>query len=87
MMHGWGGYGYGGFGMGLVMVVCWLIGLAILGFAIYGIMRWSGKVGCSPVSRPAGNAPDNSLIIVNERYARGEITREEFETMKADLKA
>ena len=39
-------------------------------------------IGAWP-SRPA--APTPSLDIINERYARGEISREEYQQLKADL--
>jgi hypothetical protein len=39
-------------------------------------------IGAWP-SRPA--APTPSLDIINERYARGEISREEYQQLRADL--
>ncbi|MFZ5639285.1 MAG: SHOCT domain-containing protein [Bacillota bacterium] len=79
MMYGWGGYG----GMGIFMIIFWLIGLAVLGFAVYGIIQWANKGGPRSGSSPVGNA----LEILKERYARGEITKEEFDRVKEDLKA
>lgn len=75
------GLGYGG--MGIYMIVFWLIGLGILGFAVYGIIQWANKGG----TRQNVGLQDNALAILKERYARGEITREEFERVREDLKA
>jgi uncharacterized membrane protein len=40
------------------------------------------SIGAWPSGAPA---PTASLDIINERYARGEISREEFQQLKADL--
>ena len=83
MMYGWGGYG--GIGMGIGMIVFWVIALAILGFGGYGYFHWAGR-GCSR----QGVLPyqtDSALNILKERYARGEITEEEFTKIKEGLKA
>ncbi len=34
-----------------------------------------------------GNSPETPLDILKTRYAKGEITKEQFETMKQDLKS
>lgn len=76
-----GDMGSFGFGMGLFgwvfMILFW--GLVILG--IVAIIKWlmgSGSGGADVSGRKA-------LDILNERYAGGEIDREEFEQKKADL--
>ncbi len=38
-----------------------------------------------PGSESPGGRPDNPLDVIRMRYARGEIDRETFETMKRDL--
>ena len=65
---------------GLMMLLFWggLIALAVV------IIRSFNRGG----SRPANNdAPSQKtpLQIVEERYAKGEISQEEFETIRADL--
>ncbi|MFI5341303.1 MAG: SHOCT domain-containing protein [Candidatus Methylomirabilales bacterium] len=79
-MMGWGGYGgYGmGFLGGLFMLLFW--GLIIVGLVL--VVRWLWDQGRSRAGAGAGDAP---LDILKRRYARGEISKEEFERMKQDL--
>ncbi|HEY7743486.1 MAG TPA: SHOCT domain-containing protein [Burkholderiales bacterium] len=77
----WGGYDYGwGWGMGfgmISMVLFWV--LVVLGIVI--LVRWiaAGTPG-------GGQVPGKTALdILKERYARGEIGREEFEQKKRDL--
>lgn len=70
----WWMWGAWGIGMMLVMLVFW--GLVITGLVL-GI-RWLVGAGRASVS-------DRALEILRERYARGEINREEFEARKRDL--
>jgi len=73
-MMGWGG-GWGWFGV-LHMLLWWL--LIILGIVVLAKWLFGGA------SRP--HAPERrALEILAERYARGEINREEFEQKKKDL--
>ncbi len=73
-MH-WGNYGWGmGFGW-LFMIVFWA--LVILGVLFFFKM-------ISDRSRPAEKG-ETALDILKKRYAKGEITKEEFERMKDDL--
>ena len=74
---GWGwGWGWGmGFGM-ISMVLFWV--LVILGIVV--LVRY---VGGSSVS---GTPPSKTALdILNERYARGEIDKQEFEEKKRGL--
>lgn len=80
-MMGWGGFGgYGGYGMGFVgwlfMLLFW--GLIIVGLVL--LVRWLWNHG-----RPAAGGSDAPIEILKRRYARGEITKEEFDRMKQDL--
>jgi putative membrane protein len=67
----WGAWGLG---MMLMMLVFW--GLVIAGIVL-GI-RWLARLG-------DGRRSDSALEILRQRYARGEINREEFEAKKRDL--
>jgi putative membrane protein len=65
-----------GLGTMLMMLLFW--GLVVVGvtFAI----RWAARM-----SR-AGATPDRALEILRERYARGDIDKDEFEAKKRDLR-
>jgi putative membrane protein len=70
------GWGYmGGWGF---MMFFWLVILGLIFYVIYA--RGRNRDG-GPGARPGGKA----LEILKERYARGEISREEFERMKKDI--
>jgi putative membrane protein len=77
-MMGWGGYG--GYGMGIVggllMLLFW--GLIIVGLLL-GV-RWLWDRG-----RPEAGVGEALLDILKRRYARGEISKEEYDRMKQDL--
>jgi putative membrane protein len=70
----WGMWGAWGFGMMLMMLVFW--GLIIVGLVL-GI-RWL-------LSQGRESRSDTAMDILRQRYARGEIDREEFEARKRDL--
>jgi putative membrane protein len=70
----WWMWGAWGIGMMFVMLVFW--GLVIVGIVL-GI-RWLVRQG-----RPERS--DSALEILRQRYARGEINRDEFEAKKRDL--
>jgi len=76
-MMGWG-WG-GGWGMlGAAHMVLWWV-LLILGIAV--LAKWLFRSG-TPDGRATGG---NALEILKERYARGEIGKDEFEQKKRDL--
>jgi putative membrane protein len=70
----WGMWGMGG--MMLAMVVFWLALLAAIGVGVWWLVRAA-----------RGIRQDRALEALRERYARGEITREEFEARRRDLAA
>ena len=74
------GFGFGIFGL-IFMVLFWggLIALAV--WLVRGLFGSSHQQ--SPAS-PAGSGL-SAAGILDERYARGEITREQYELMKSDL--
>lgn len=78
MMHGLGGWGggYGYFGM-LPTLFFWL--LIIAGVVL--LARWAMTGGNSGRGGPG----ESALDILEKRYARGEIDKEEFEAKKRDL--
>ena len=80
MINDWGSFGWWGMGFGmLLMLLFWI--LVILGIAV--LIRW--LLVQSPQGR--GSRDKSPLEIVQERYARGEIDREEYEQKKRDLES
>lgn len=81
MMGNWGGWGWGmGFG-GIFMILFWA--LIILG--VVALAKWLLSAGDS---RGGSSAPGKSALdILEERYARGEINREQYEQMRRDLES
>jgi putative membrane protein len=71
---------------GMVMMI--LIGLLFLALIVVAIVAIIFAVRSSQrLSGPVSNVPlhGNALEILKERYARGEITREEYQDMRRDL--
>jgi len=74
-----GGWGMGWFG-GIFMLVFWV--LVIIGLIF--LIKWLIQSTKGGPGRPPSN-PSGALDILKERYARGEIDKEEFEEKKRDL--
>jgi putative membrane protein len=70
----WGVWGMWGIGMMFFMLLFW--GLVIVG-VVLGI-RWL-------ISQGKESRSDSALEILRQRYARGEINKDEFEGKKKDL--
>jgi putative membrane protein len=87
----WGGYGgshmgpgmMGGWGMGwfgmIFMMIFWVLVIVGLIFLIKWLIQTTKK---EPEAMHSGS---RALDILKERYARGEINKEEFEEKKRDL--
>lgn len=73
---GMGGWMFPGFGLIIVILVVVLFVWLING---------TRQGGASVEPRPPRDISEDPLEIVKRRYARGEITREEFEQLKRDL--
>ncbi len=73
----WGMWSLWGLMMMLLMLVFW--GLVIAGLAVG--LRWL----VSLARAPRRDRADAALDILRQRYARGEISREEFEAKKRGL--
>ncbi|OGO23285.1 MAG: hypothetical protein A2144_12090 [Chloroflexi bacterium RBG_16_50_9] len=73
MMGGFGGFWL----MPIIMIVFW-------GLVIWGIVALVRGVSL-PSNGGSSNQTDSALEILKRRYARGEITREEYEEKKKDL--
>ena len=75
-----GGWGMGWFGM-IFMLVFWV--LVIVGLVF--LIKWLIQTTSS--GKTDGGIGPKVIDILKERYARGEISKEEFETMKQDLQS
>ncbi len=74
-MYGGYGMGFGGGGFGpIIMILFW--GVIIIGLVL--LIRQLSKPSAKPDMTSA-------LSIAAERYARGEISKDEFETIKRNL--
>ncbi len=72
------GMGYGmGFGW-IFMVLFW----ALVIFGIVVLAKWLFSTGGSGAFRGSGKS---ALDILKERYAKGEISRDQYEQMRRDL--
>jgi len=71
----WGVWGAWGIGMLLMMLVFW--GVVIVGIVL--AIRWLASQG------KASRSSDTALDILRQRYARGDISKEEFDAKKRDL--
>jgi putative membrane protein len=80
-MMRWGDYGWGmGFGWG--MGLGWLIFLLFWVLVVLGIVYLVKLIVSGGRS---GRVAETPLDILKRRYAKGEISKEEFEKMKEDI--
>jgi putative membrane protein len=76
-MMGWG-YGMGWL-WSIIMLLFWIAVLVGIVFLVRWLILSTGRKG-------QGAAPEESAVeILKRRYARGEITKEEFERIKKDI--
>lgn len=75
---GWGAMMFGGLGM----LVFW--GL-VLGVVVWAVRGFAGLNPPHPPSGAASKSQPTALELLQARYARGEISREEYETIRRDL--
>ena len=81
MMDDWGhmmpGYGSGMGSIGfLLMTIFWIVIIFVIIYAIYLLLKNANIIG-------QGN--ESAVDILKKRYAKGEITKEQFEEMKKDI--
>ncbi len=81
-MMGYYGYGMGAFGW-IGMILFWA--LIILGIVyLLRALNLTQGFGQGSGDRPRASS-DRALDILRERYAKGEINKEEYEQLKRDL--
>lgn len=72
--YGWHGYGIG---MGLMMILFWTVLIAVIVWLVIALTGRGAQAGAS--------REPSALDILNQRYARGEIDRQDYEQKKKDL--
>ena len=78
-MMGYEGFGWGAMGLGAVwMIAFWVLVIAGVALLLRHLIN-------SPPGRATEGRPSAPLAILGERYARGEINKEEFDQKKQDL--
>ena len=70
-------YPFFGFGTGII----WLVAIAIIAYIVYKLIK-EEKILAQSKAAPGKGAEE----ILNERYAKGELTREQLAQMKEDIK-
>lgn len=81
-----GGYGPQGFGFGfnpigmILSLVSWVL---VIGGGVFLVVWLTRSAG----STPRTTSSNSALEILKERYAKGEITKEQFDAIKRDLEA
>ena len=83
MMHGFGFSGYGWIWMILNLVITVAVVIGIIWFIIWIVRRISSN---EQSNLSAGSAAQSPREILQIRYARGEITRDQYLEILEDLK-
>lgn len=79
----WEGLAHWGTGGWIWMGIMMVAGLALLAVLIYAAFRCLSRYIAA--AGPSSAVRETPLDIARRRYAAGEISREEFERLKADL--
>lgn len=77
---GWGMMGSGMMGWGLLAAVFMVLFWVLVIWAVVALVRGLSQSGGSDSSRA-----ESALEVLKKRYARGEISKEEYEERKKDL--
>jgi len=88
LVGGWQGYGYGMMGPGMMGGFGWGWFMPIIMIVFWGLVIWGIVAlvrGLSTGSGGPSTLADSVLEILKRRYARGEITKQEYEERKKDL--
>lgn len=74
-----GGWGWGMAGLGILTM------LAVVGLVVWLVVFLARSTGPSSSSTPPEARTSDATEVLKERYARGEINREEYLQMREDL--
>ncbi len=82
MMRGFGAQGFGFNPLGAILsLVFWALIIAGIVLLVVWLVRNAGRTGL------AASSTDPALEILKTRYAKGEITKEQFDAISRDLGA
>ncbi|MCX6649840.1 MAG: SHOCT domain-containing protein [Candidatus Bathyarchaeota archaeon] len=72
-------------GAGLIgfVLICFLV-MMVLRFTVWG--SWNHRMGCGMGGMGGMNGSMDAEEILRQRYARGEITKEQYDQMLRDLR-
>ncbi|MFO7539831.1 MAG: SHOCT domain-containing protein, partial [Chloroflexota bacterium] len=73
---GWGGWLLGGF----MMLLFWG---GVIALVFFGIRAFTGSANRNVTKQT--DSGESALDILKKRYARGELSKEEYETIRSDL--
>ena len=79
-MHDWMGWGWGGMWLGPLFMLALL---ALLVAVVIALTQWLGGDRARPSATPSRSARE----VLDERYARGEIDRDEYLKRRQDISA
>jgi putative membrane protein len=83
----WGPWGmhmmWGSWGIGMMLMMFLFWAAIIVGIVL--LIRWLVTTGSGGHHAAAGRTPESALDILQKRYARGEISKQEFEEIRRDL--
>ncbi|MFN8595872.1 MAG: SHOCT domain-containing protein [Anaerolineae bacterium] len=71
--------GWGGLVSGVASVAMWALIIGLFVWGVGGLFNRPSNTGPEPIM------PDSALDILQKRYARGEITKDEFDAMRRDV--
>jgi len=77
------GWGFGGF----TMIIFWLVPLILVLVGIKYLYSGGGSISGNTAPPVESSAVNRALPLLEERYAKGEIDREEFLQKRADILA
>jgi putative membrane protein len=78
---GWGMMGNWGYGYGPIHMIVWIVIVA----AVIALCAWMMRSVCMPGMHRHAVARSPGLDVLEQRYARGEINRDEYLQKKQDL--
>lgn len=81
---GYGACSAGGWGMGMMMIMM-LVWVVLIVLGIYALIKWISNTRPPGSHERLGPAEKSALQILEESYAKGEISREDFLQKRDDL--